>query len=579
MPTLDDINFAKALLRAGIVPFESIKQGLQRLDERTAEESAELSLRDVMVEDGMLTPDQADSAGSAWKQSRDDAGEVASSIRGYEIWLKVGEGGMGCVYKARDVSLDRVVALKILPPGSEKDPEHTSRFIQEARNAARLNHENIVKAFDVGLCRDHYYYVMEFVDGPSLKEAIENDRPLDERRSLEIAIQVAKALEHASSYDVVHRDIKPANILLTPEGTAKLTDLGISKLTDGDASTTDTGTALGTPNYISPEQARGDADVDVRSDIYSLGATLYYMVTGEAPFPDSNPVVVMSKHLLEELPSPKAKTPELSDHFCQVVQKMTAKDRDDRYQSAADLLVDLERVRDGMPPQATPVGGEQPAAEMEEKIDRISHRAAERKKSRQYGSQRRRGAPSAGGPGLVIILSGIGVLAALGALYFFVLNPPEDAGPAPSPAATPAEKPAPPVRRPRKPKPPPDPATKDPEGKDMYDEALKYADENPKDYIGILDRIELAAHLAKGSHFRKLALEKKGQVDERLEGAAQASFDSLSARAKSLVAEGKGKEAVEVWDEFPDGCKSEAWRRKVEQARAKTEREAASAGP
>jgi len=267
-------------------------------------------------------------------------------IPGYEIMELLGEGGMGMVYKARQKSLDRVVALKILPARAAKEAAFIKRFISEARTVARLNHENIIAGIDVGEADGTYYFAMEHVEGESVADMIDRLGPLEERTALSIAAQMARALTHAHKHGLVHRDIKPQNILVTRNALAKLCDLGLAKV-QSEGATDPTGVPVGTPHYLSPEQARGEADVDIRSDIYSLGASLYHMLTGETPFEGQSPMVLMTKHLTEEPTPARKRKAGVSRAASDLVAAMMAKEKEDRHQTPGELLDDIERVLAG----------------------------------------------------------------------------------------------------------------------------------------------------------------------------------------------------------------------------------------
>ncbi len=271
------------------------------------------------------------------------------TIPGYEVLELLGEGGMGMVYKARQKSLDRVVALKVLPARAAKDQAYIKRFIAEARTVARLNHENIIAGIDVGEHQGTYYFAMEHVEGESVAAQIERQGFIEERAALQVGAQMARALGHAHKHGLVHRDVKPQNVLVTKAGLAKLCDLGLAKM-QNDAAGDVAGVPVGTPHYLSPEQARGEADVDIRSDIYSLGATLYHMLTGRTPFDGQSPMVLMTKHLTEEPVPAKKRQATVSKGASDLVARMMAKDKEDRHQTPAELLEDIERVLAGKKP-------------------------------------------------------------------------------------------------------------------------------------------------------------------------------------------------------------------------------------
>jgi hypothetical protein len=269
----------------------------------------------------------------------------------FELQQKLGAGGMGAVYKARQRSLDRIVAVKILPHDFAQDAELIERFLREARITARLNHPHVITGIDVGEAGGYYYFAMELVDGETLRARIERELLLDESEITRIGAAVASALAHAHDAGIVHRDVKPDNILLERDGTPKLADLGCAKgLSQKDSSLTQTGSTLGTPHYMSPEQASGEKDIDGRSDLYSLGCTLYHAATGETPYDAATPALVMVKHISEPVPSPHSKRPDLSSDFCAVIERMVEKKREDRYRNLTEAYEDLDALCRGAPP-------------------------------------------------------------------------------------------------------------------------------------------------------------------------------------------------------------------------------------
>ncbi|MCK6479689.1 MAG: serine/threonine protein kinase [Planctomycetaceae bacterium] len=267
-------------------------------------------------------------------------------IAGYRILGPLGRGSMGSVWKAVQVSLQRTVAVKILSPHLAHNPTYARRFEREALASAKLNHPNIIAALDVGEDHGMRYLVMEYVEGRTAAELLAAG-PLDEHRAVGIVIQVARALDHAHRSEIVHRDIKPANVIVTREGVAKLCDLGLAKEVAADGSQTDEGMAMGTPFYVSPEQARGERRIDIRSDLYSLGATLFHMVTGRVPFPGPNPAVVMTRHLNDPLEPPDDVNPRVSRGLAQIIEKAMAKEREGRYQTPAEMMQDLQAWMEG----------------------------------------------------------------------------------------------------------------------------------------------------------------------------------------------------------------------------------------
>jgi len=289
--------------------------------------------------------------------SKSDAAPPSREIGGFELIEKIGQGGMGTVFKARQKSLDRIVALKILPPSVAKDAKFIERFQREARACARLNHPNIVQGVDVGKdsATGVWYFAMEIVDGPSVLKLLKTERVLQEERALEIARDVARALECACSHGIVHRDIKPDNILLTQNGEAKLADLGLARQINDDASLTQSGQAVGTPHYMAPEQVRGQTDkFDTRTDIYALGGTLFHLVTGQPPYAGETSAVIMARHLTDPVPRAHKVNPAVSEACSRLIERMMQKEREQRIQTPAELLAQIERILSGETTSARP---------------------------------------------------------------------------------------------------------------------------------------------------------------------------------------------------------------------------------
>ncbi|MFR8233815.1 MAG: Stk1 family PASTA domain-containing Ser/Thr kinase [Clostridia bacterium] len=261
----------------------------------------------------------------------------------YEIIEKVGNGGMATVYKAEDKVLKRNVAVKILRDEFTTDEEFIKRFEIEAQSAARLVHPNIVSIFDVGVEENLYYIVMELIQGKTLKEIIIEERgPLPWKWSVNVAIQIASALEMAHKNNIIHRDIKPHNIIITEDGIAKVTDFGIAKAVSN-STITAFGTTIGSVHYFSPEHARGGF-TDAKSDLYSLGVVMYEMVTGKVPFDADTPVSVALKHMQEEPEEPIELNPNLPGAVNKIIMKALKKDTTLRYQTASEMLSDLRRA-------------------------------------------------------------------------------------------------------------------------------------------------------------------------------------------------------------------------------------------
>jgi serine/threonine-protein kinase len=351
----------RAAVERGLATRDQVLAAFEVLKAIPREERA-ARFADVFVSRGVLTSEQIETLrgwvtedpSSASKSGSGVAVPKVSSadmIPGFRLEKKLGAGAMGVVWLARQLSLDRLVAIKLLGPKFAKDKLFIDRFYKEGRAAARLNDPNIVAAYDVnqtaaGLC----YFVMEYVDGETVYDRIKSKHRIPEREALHIIRQAASALRHAHETGFIHRDVKPKNLMINRSGVVKLADLGLARGEDDSAAAAEEkGKIFGTPYYISPEQIRARS-VTAASDIYGLGATLYHMVTGRVPFDGPSPSDVMQKHLRTPLVPPDQLVPQLSSGLSMVVEMMMAKDPRERYSSAVDLIEDLDRVQAGESP-------------------------------------------------------------------------------------------------------------------------------------------------------------------------------------------------------------------------------------
>lgn len=340
-----DTIFGKMAVAQGLCTDGELRRSLEEMKSRR--KINPIMLKDLMVDLGYITQSQAERLRKSIKESK----AAAHQIPGYKIQGKLGAGAMAVVYKAKQLSLNRTVAIKVLPRRFSENPEYVERFYREGQAAGKLNHNNIVQAFDVGEAGGYHYFVMEYVEGKTLYDDLSAGKIFKEDEALDIVIQVAHALNHAHACGLIHRDVKPKNIMINTAGVVKLADMGLAReKTDIEAAQTEAGKAYGTPYYISPEQIRGKIDIDGRADIYGLGSTLYHMVTGRVPFMADDPADVMRKHLKEELIPPDHINTQLSAGISEVIEVMMAKRKEDRYNNVEELLTDLEAVRDGQPP-------------------------------------------------------------------------------------------------------------------------------------------------------------------------------------------------------------------------------------
>jgi len=339
-------------------------------------------LGEIMIDKGYLTEAQVK---DVFQRQGLEGGHT--QITGYRFLGIIGKGAMGTVYKAIQISMEREVAIKVLSPHLAGNEQFVARFVKEARAVARLNHPNIIQGIDVGESNNINYFAMEYVDGMDLEEIVKQKKALTEKEATEIIVKVAQALEHAHKNNLVHRDIKPRNILISKDDNAvKLCDLGLARLVLEEDLTGGKRMRYGTPAYISPEQARGDHDIDIRSDIYSLGATYYYCVTGEMPFTGENSQEIIKKHLMALPAPPKQKNPALSNMINTIILKMMAKKREWRYQTPTELLVDLDKLLKGQHVSIkliTGPGGSAPKAQPVQGL--LSPKAIQRVHARRLG--------------------------------------------------------------------------------------------------------------------------------------------------------------------------------------------------
>ena len=261
----------------------------------------------------------------------------------FDLVESIGVGGMGAVYRAQDTRLERTIALKLLPPAQAVDPEVVQRFYQEGRAAAQLDHENIARVYTIGYDAGYHFIAFEYIEGTTIRQRVEREGVPPAGEAINFVLQIANALMHANERGVVHRDIKPSNIIITPFGRAKLVDMGLARRfeRDGDDGLTQSGMTLGTFDYISPEQARDPRNVDVRSDLYSLGCTLFYILTGRPPFPEGTVLQKLLHHQEDTPPDVRVLNPKVPAQLASIVAKLMAKDRDRRYQTPEQLVRDL----------------------------------------------------------------------------------------------------------------------------------------------------------------------------------------------------------------------------------------------
>jgi serine/threonine-protein kinase len=339
----EEEKLLKALLGRELITTSEVKEFLA---DRPPTERGARELLTQLVKFNYLTPNQAKRAFEnleAW---------LNQPIPGFEMLEKLGRGSMGVVFKARQLSVNRLVAIKVLHSKLASNPGYIDRFLKEAHVAALLSHNSIVQAIAAGSVGPLHYFIMEYVEGTTIKQELDAGKIYSEREALEVTLQIAQALEHAHRRRLIHRDVKPANILRTTDGLAKLADLGLARrVQDEELAEEERGSTIGTPFYIAPELIGGQIEADIRADIYSLGATLYHMVTGRPPFLGKSAMEVFQKHITDELVPPDHLNTQLSTGLGEVVEMMMMKDRALRYQEPAELITDLECLLRGEAPK------------------------------------------------------------------------------------------------------------------------------------------------------------------------------------------------------------------------------------
>ncbi|MHC4198776.1 MAG: serine/threonine-protein kinase [Planctomycetota bacterium] len=421
-----DTALGDLAVERGYLTRQQIDEALDIQHKLREEMGVDQPLVQVLVGKHWLSADQAQELRAAAAVQTGEARLVA----GYEAISKLGQGGMGAVYKARRVGTEEFVALKVLPP-SLADKAMIARFQRESEIVRKLEHRNIVGCIEFGFDkrRKCYFCALELVDGENLAQHIGRQGRLSEHEALAITRQTTGALQHAFFNGLVHRDVKPENIMVTPNGTAKLLDLGLARPASQEATRlTESGIFIGSPYYASPEQALGQKEVDIRADIYSLGATLYHMVTGKPPFEATTPLAILQKHLTEQLPWPAEVNPDLSDGLCQIIARMMEKSPEDRYQTPNDLNRDLDLLMEGEVPEAADVvlknsSVKVPAVRRRRRERPASGARISRKRARDAGghSERERGeadashdrrGPAAAGEGRSPVSSGLKIVMA-----------------------------------------------------------------------------------------------------------------------------------------------------------------------
>lgn len=332
-------EMAKVVIDSGLVSTEQINKSLKYLDKLRLRGEKPPEFLDYLLERKFIDKTKAEALRKAFERHANDIEIAQFEIPGYKLIQKIGSGGLGVVFAAKQLSMKRNVALKILHENWTSDDEFKTRFLREARVMGRLSHQNLIQVYDVGKENKNYYFCMEYIDGPTVEDKIEKEKRLEPVEALDITLQVARAINYISNYDIVHRDIKPANLMINNNGVVKLGDFGFLYMRNKKELNQD-GYVIGTPDYISPEQA-GGLSLDFRSDLYSLGVCLYQMLTGALPY-EGSVSTVMLQHVTGDIPERTSEDYEIPKDIYNIICKMMAKSPNDRYQKVSELLDDLQ---------------------------------------------------------------------------------------------------------------------------------------------------------------------------------------------------------------------------------------------
>lgn len=343
-----DERLGTLALKKGMITPLDLTAALQRQKDLVAE-GKYLQLGSVLIEMGKLAP----SAVEELLEEQTKSWEGQRQIGRYKLLSKIGEGGMGAVWKAVHQDLGSTVAIKLLPYSVVGDERLVQRFQREARLMASINHANVLQAFDAGENQGQPYFVMPYLEGASVGSIIRQCGRLGPRTTLSIALQIVRGLQYAHQRGMIHRDLKPDNLFISNDGTARVLDLGLAKLIEGadspELKPTQTGTIVGTPQYMSPEQVHGDPNLDARSDIYSLGATLFHMATGRLPFPGKHVPEVLRLKSQNSTPDPREAYPEIDASLRRLILSMLAAEPGKRPADCMTLEAEIEALLEGKP--------------------------------------------------------------------------------------------------------------------------------------------------------------------------------------------------------------------------------------
>lgn len=332
-----DANFGEIAIKLGFTTLQRVDEVIALQEKKRARGGEPLRMGELMVRLGYLTEDQVRKV-----LLHVGAHRGHQEIPGYRLISRIGQGSTSSVYKALQISMDRTVAIKVLASRHASSAARREAFLKQARAVARLNHANLIQGIEVGVTNGLHFSVMEFIDGPSVADLLRRGGPIDEARAVTLCGQAARALAHAYRFGILHGDLQPKDLLVSKEGTLKVGGLSMPNLAPA-------GTA--SPYYRAPEQLRGERDIDTRADIYSLGAILFHMMTGDVPYPGATPTLVAKAHLEDPVPSPRSKNPKISVKADWVTTKMMFKTRERRHPTPLEAQKDLDDIAAGGTPK------------------------------------------------------------------------------------------------------------------------------------------------------------------------------------------------------------------------------------
>jgi serine/threonine protein kinase len=338
----EKLPFGELAVLEEMISREQLNQLLFQQANRRETEHKNVRIGTLLVREGVLSKKQAK---RLLRIQREDG-----PIEGFQLLGHLGSGGMGSVFRAIEEETGRELALKILPPRASRDSRYRTRFLREATLLSKLDHPHLVRCYSHGECKGHLFFAMEYVAGCTGRALIKRDGAMSEKQLRKTFRQLLESMAHYWRELIVHRDIKPDNIIFTPELDAKLLDLGLSRQLDDDVHITTIGKTLGTPLYISPEMARGQQDIDIRADLYSLGATLYHLGTGVPPFVGSSQAELLKAHVEDEPLRPRLKNPRMSEGMEAILIRLLEKRPCDRFAGPSDVLTALDRLEAGEDP-------------------------------------------------------------------------------------------------------------------------------------------------------------------------------------------------------------------------------------